>query len=144
MKPIPQSAELSRLLGRVRQKDTAAELAVGAILRRMGLSYRKNVRSLPGSPDFANRKKGWAVFVQGCFWHHHTDCRRATIPKANREFWTTKFARNRCRDAAAIRALRKMGLKVVLVWECELAAAETHLSEVFEARGVDVPEPGAH
>lgn len=144
MRPTPQSAERSRLLARVRQKDTAAERVVGAALRRLDLSYRKNVCGLPGSPDFANRKRSWAVFVQGCFWHHHTGCRRATVPKSNRAFWAAKFARNRIRDAAAIRALRAQGFKVVLVWECELAGAEARLSEILEPRRVDVPEPIDH
>ena len=136
MKAVPTSEARSRLLARVRQRGTAAELAVGVVLRRLGLSYRKNVRSLPGSPDFANRRRRWAVFVQGCFWHAHTGCRRATTPKANREFWIAKFARNRSRDAEAVRALRRMGFRVVLIWECELEDAERHLSKVLEASRV--------
>jgi len=136
VKAVPTSEARSRLLARVRQRGTAAELAVGVVLRRLGLSYRKNVRSLPGSPDFANRRRRWAVFVQGCFWHAHTGCRRATTPKANREFWIAKFARNRSRDAEAVRALRRMGFRVVLIWECELEDAERHLSKVLEASRV--------
>lgn len=127
MKPAASSAERSRLLGRVRQKDTAAELAVGRVLRQLGLGYRKNVRSLPGSPDFANRGGCWAIFVQGCFWHAHTGCSRATLPKNNRHFWLEKFSRNRSRDAAAVRALRRLGYKVVLVWECQVAASHPRL-----------------
>lgn len=144
MKAVPTSEARSRLLARVRQRGTAAELAVGVVLRRLGLSYRKNVRSLPGSPDFANRRRRWAVFVQGCFWHAHTGCRRATTPRANREFWIAKFARNRGRDAEAVRALRRMGFRVVLIWECELEDAERHLSKVLEASRVDVTEPLDH
>lgn len=144
MKAVPTSEARSRLLARVRQRGTAAELAVGVVLRRLGLAYRKNVRSLPGSPDFANRRRRWAVFVQGCFWHAHTGCRRATTPRANREFWIAKFARNRGRDAEAVRALRRMGFRVVLIWECELEDAERHLSKVLEASRVDVTEPLDH
>jgi len=144
VKAVPTSEARSRLLARVRQRGTAAELAVGVVLRRLGLSYRKNVRSLPGSPDFANRRRRWAVFVQGCFWHAHTGCRRATTPRANREFWIAKFARNRGRDAEAVRALRRMGFRVVLIWECELEDAERHLSKVLEASRVDVTEPLDH
>lgn len=144
MRPTPPSPERSRLLGRVRQKGTAAELAVGEILRRLGFGYRKNVRSLPGSPDFANKRHAWAIFVQGCFWHHHTGCARATIPKANREFWREKFARNRVRDAAAIKALRRANFRVVVVWECGLPRATERLSKILEARRVDVAEPIDH
>jgi len=131
-------------MGRVRQKGTTAEAAIGQTLRALGIAYRKNVRALPGSPDFANRKRRWAVFVQGCFWHRHTGCRRATIPKANRDFWLEKFTRNRARDAAAVRALRIMGFRVVLVWECQVAAGGTRLSKILEAGRVDVAEPVDH
>ncbi len=99
---MPDAAR-SALMGRVRQRDTRPEQAVALALRSLGIAYRKNVRGLPGSPDFANKSGKWAVFVHGCFWHRHTGCRRATTPKANREFWLTKFAANRTRDARAIR-----------------------------------------
>lgn len=125
----------------VRQKGTKAELSVASALRTLGHSYRLNVRGLPGSPDFANRRRSWAIFVQGCFWHHHTNCRRATIPKSNAEFWLGKFATNRARDAKAIRALRAMGFRVLTIWECEVAEPESlvrRLAEVLEARRVDV------
>lgn len=144
MRPVASSPDRSRLLGKVRQAGTAAELRVGRILRKLGHAYRKNVRKLPGSPDFANRAAGWAVFVNGCFWHRHTGCRRATTPKANREFWLAKFARNRQRDAAAVKALRAAGFRVVIVWECRLDAAEARLSKVLEPRRVDVAEPIDH
>ena len=63
-------------MSRVRQRGTNAELAVAATLRDLGISYRTNVADLPGSPDFANRTRNWAVFVHGCFWHRHTNCTR--------------------------------------------------------------------
>ena len=125
-------------MGRVRQKGTGAELKVAAMLRGLGAAYRKNVRSLPGSPDFANRGRKWAVFVNGCFWHRHTACVRATVPKANNAFWVAKFGRNRSRDAAAIRDLRRAGFRVAIVWECEVEAAGPALLKVLEPRRVDV------
>jgi DNA mismatch endonuclease Vsr len=132
------------MMARVRQKGTAAEEAVGRALRGLGVAYRKNVRALPGSPDFANRRRRWAVFVQGCFWHRHTGCRRATTPKANRDFWLEKFTRNRARDAAAVRALRRMGIRVVLVWECQVEAAAPRLSKILESGRVDMAETLDH
>ena len=110
---------------RVRQRRTTPEECVAAALRNLGYHYRRNVRGLAGTPDFANRRREWAIFVNGCFWHHHKRCPRATIPKRNREFWTEKFASNRKRDAAKIRALRNLGLKVILIWECEALDAST-------------------
>ncbi|MCE1237801.1 MAG: very short patch repair endonuclease [Hyphomicrobiales bacterium] len=127
-RPLPQSPERSRLLGRVRQTRTAPEEAVAKALRALGLAYRRNVRSLPGSPDFANATRRFAIFVNGCFWHAHTGCRRATTPKNNRAFWVAKFAANRARDAAAIRALRARGFRVMVIWECEAANAEARLA----------------
>lgn len=131
-------------MGRVRQRGSAAELAVAALLRRLGAAYRKNVRRLPGSPDFANRKRRWAVFVNGCFWHRHTGCARATTPKANREFWLEKFAANRARDARAVRQLRRMGFRVLIVWECQVPTAEGRLSKILEPRGVGLPQAVDH
>lgn len=117
---MPADSARSELMRRVRQKGTSIELQAGVILRELGLSYRKNVKSLPGSPDFANKSHKWAIFVHGCFWHHHESCKRATIPKRNRRFWSEKFAANRARDAAKILCLRKLGFKVLTIWECEL------------------------
>ncbi len=82
--PKPSDPGRSALMGRVRQKGTEAELAVGRALRALGAAYRLNVETLPGSPDFANRKRGWAIFVNGCYWHHHRGCKRATVPKTIR------------------------------------------------------------
>ena len=117
--PNPADSKRSALMARVRQEGTSSELAVSRALRAIGARYRKNVRSLPGSPDFANRTRSWAVFVHGCFWHHHRGCSRATIPKSNRAFWCQKFADNRARDARSLRALKKAGFDVTVVWECE-------------------------
>jgi DNA mismatch endonuclease, patch repair protein len=110
----------SDLMRRVRQKGTAAEALVAPMLRVLGLQYRRNVKSLPGSPDFANKTRKWAIFVNGCFWHHHDGCCRATIPKQNRAFWVQKFRANKSRDADKVRRLRRQGFCVMTIWECEL------------------------
>ena len=111
-------------MARVRQRGTAAERAVGEALRDLGLHYRLNVRSLPGTPDFVNRRLHWAVLVHGCYWHHHKGCKKATVPTRNREFWLAKFKANRYRDATVIRRLRKAGFGVLIVWECQTASPE--------------------
>lgn len=146
-RPAPSDPHRSALMAGVRQKGTSAELTVAGVLRSLGHAYRLNVRGLPGSPDFANRRRKWAVFVQGCFWHHHTNCRRATVPKSNAEFWRTKFTSNRARDARAIRVLRAMGFRVVTVWECHVAKPDVlaqRLSEILEPRRVNMGEPIDH
>lgn len=104
---------------RQKQRDTGPELAVRKVLHRLGHHYRVNNRDLPGSPDIANRSQKWVIFVHGCYWHHHEGCPKATIPKANREWWITKFQKNRERDARKLEAVTRLGLKAIVVWECE-------------------------
>ena len=124
-------------MARIRQSDTAIEEKVGAALREFGLSYRKNVKGLTGRPDFANKRRRWAVFVNGCFWHHHTGCRRATIPKSNVEFWIAKFQDNRRRDARAIQRLRATGFDVVVIWECQSKQIHLKLRKILKASCID-------
>lgn len=124
--------DTSARMAMVRQRGTEIEATVATVLRELGLHYRKNVKKLPGSPDFANRSRSWAVFVNGCFWHHHTGCRRATIPKSNNDFWTTKFHNNRRRDARAIRRLRQDGYRVAVIWECERDRIRAKLRKILE------------
>lgn len=99
---------------------------MGALLWELGVRYRLNHPSLPGRPDFANRSRGWAVFVHGCFWHGHRDCRKTKggkagrVPKTNRAYWSEKIEANRERDRRKSRELADLGLRVLEVWECEL------------------------
>lgn len=133
-RPEPVDEARRELMRRVRRSRTAAEELVAAALRRLGVRYRRNVKGLPGSPDFANLRRGFAIFVNGCFWHHHRGCRLATVPRHNREFWLAKFRDNRRRDARKIRELRRRGLKVLLLWQCEAedpGRLETRLRRFF-------------
>ena len=111
-------------MGRIRQRDTKPELVVRKVLYALGHRFRCRNRDLPGSPDIANRKKQWVVFVNGCFWHHHDGCKLATIPKRNRELWIQKFKRNRERDEEVTDALRASGYRVIVVWQCETGDLE--------------------
>jgi DNA mismatch endonuclease Vsr len=130
------SPEISERMKSLKKSGTSIELEVGKILWANGLRYRKNVKGLPGRPDFANKNGQWAIFVNGCFWHHHTGCVRATIPKSNRDFWEEKFAANRARDAHAIRKLRKAGYLVKTIWECERSNLIDRLRQILESRRV--------
>lgn len=107
-------------MGRVRQRGTTPELGVRALLSGLGVRYRLNAGSLPGSPDIVNRRARKAVFVHGCFWHRHEGCRRTTTPKRNRDFWLDKFRANERRDSRKIEELAALGFDVLVVWECEL------------------------
>jgi len=110
----------SAVMRRVKDRDTSPELKVRRLIWRLGARYRLNRRDLPGSPDIVLPGRRLAIFVHGCFWHGHDCARGARIPKANREYWTAKVARNRARDARAEAALDALGWRVEVVWECEL------------------------
>jgi DNA mismatch endonuclease (patch repair protein) len=117
--PLDVDAETSARLGRIRQHGTSAELTVRKILHSLGHRFRVHNRDLPGSPDIANRRRRWAIFVHGCFWHRHAGCKRTTTPARNREFWVAKFEANVARDRRVQAELRAMDYRVVVVWECE-------------------------
>lgn len=112
-------AATSARLARIRQSRTRAEEVLLAVLSGAGLRYRIHNRDLPGSPDAANRRRRWAAFVHGCFWHSHPGCEKATVPKRNRGFWLAKFAANRSRDDRVATELRERGFTVYVTWECE-------------------------
>ncbi|WP_445005895.1 very short patch repair endonuclease [Halomonas mongoliensis] len=103
----------------VRQKDTAPEVIVRRLLFRLGLRFRLHVKRLPGSPDIVLRRHSTAIFVHGCYWHRHPGCKHATTPKTNRDYWLPKFKANVERDARQAEALRALGWRVLIVWECE-------------------------
>jgi DNA mismatch endonuclease (patch repair protein) len=113
------TAAVSKRMGLIRQRGTSPELRVRRAVAAMGWRYRTANRDLPGSPDLANRTRKWAVFVHGCFWHRHAGCPKATVPKANRNFWLAKFSANRSRDARACEELRSSGFSVATIWECQ-------------------------
>ncbi len=119
-------------MSRQKQRDTGPEIAVRRLVYKLGHRYRVRNSDLPGSPDLANRSRSWAVFVHGCYWHHHPGCSRATIPKSNKDFWMAKFQTNRERDSQAIKKLEALGFKVLVVWECELVETEGLKNKILE------------
>jgi DNA mismatch endonuclease Vsr len=137
MKAARPAPETSARMARIRQRGTKIETIVATVLCDLGLHYRKNVKKLRGSPDFANRSRRWAIFVNGCFWHHHTGCPKATVPKTNRKFWIAKFRDNRRRDARSVTQLRQEGYRVVIIWECQRQRIRERLEKILKARGVD-------
>lgn len=120
----------SAVMAKVRSKDTKPELLVRRYLYHRGYRYRKNVKGLPGTPDIVLRKYGVVIFVHGCFWHGHgVD---GHIPHSNSEFWQKKIERNKQRDERNKAELRRMGWRVMTIWECQLkpAAREQTLLEM--------------
>lgn len=105
----------------VRQRDTRPELMLRRWLHRAGLRFRVCAEDLPGRPDIANKTRKWCIFVHGCFWHGHRNCKLARLPKTNREWWLDKITANRKRDTKKRAALVRMGYRVETVWQCELS-----------------------
>jgi DNA mismatch endonuclease (patch repair protein) len=90
----------------------------------MGYRYRLHDKNLPGKPDIALKKYRTVIFVHGCFWHRHKNCKFAYTPKSRIDFWETKFKRNIGRHEEVVTQLEKLGWKVLTVWECEVSNSD--------------------
>jgi DNA mismatch endonuclease (patch repair protein) len=112
------------MMGAVRGKHTAPEIVVRKAAHRLGLRFRLHGK-LPGRPDLVFPKWKTVVFVHGCFWHHHKDCKRAALPKSRIAFWRQKVLRNVERDEANYTRLADGGWESVVLWECELGRPVT-------------------
>jgi DNA mismatch endonuclease (patch repair protein) len=109
-------------MSRIRGRDTKPELAVRSVLHRLGYRFRLHVRYLPGRPDIVLPRHRTVVLVHGCFWHRHEGCRFCYMPKTRVDFWRRKFEGNVERDRVVRRELKKIGWRVMVVWECEIDA----------------------
>ena len=117
------TAARSRLMSRIRSKDTGPERAVRSILHRLGFRFRLHKKGLAGTPDIVLPARGAVVFVHGCFWHGHA-CKVGKMPKSRIDYWWPKIEANRARDRRKSAKLRREGWRVVTVYECELKAPE--------------------
>jgi DNA mismatch endonuclease (patch repair protein) len=113
----------SAVMRQVKSRNTKPEMVVRRALWRLGGRYRLHRRDLPGSPDIVLPGRKLAIFVHGCFWHGHDCARGARVPKANRDYWLGKVARNTARDALAREKLTAAGWRVETIWECDLKSA---------------------
>jgi DNA mismatch endonuclease (patch repair protein) len=120
----------SLIMSRVRGHDTKAEILVRSVVHRMGFRFRIHRRDLPGSPDIVLPRHGKVIFVHGCFWHGHKRCSRSKRPTTNMSFWNEKLDGNIKRDKRFQRTLRRMGWKVLVVWECETRESEILLRKL--------------
>ena len=109
----------SRIMARVKSKNTTPELFVRRAVHAQGHRYRLYRKDLPGCPDLVFPKYKMVVFIHGCFWHWH-GCSRSRMPSSNQDYWTTKISRNVERDKKARMTLKADGWKSLVIWECEL------------------------
>ena len=120
-------------MSRIGSKNTKPELMVRSLLHSMGYRFRIHRRDLPGRPDIVLPKYKTVVFVQGCFWHLHKNCRDGTIPKSNHNKWKSKLERNVERDKHNIEKVKNMGWKVLVIWECEVEKNYDEMKKMLQS-----------
>ena len=138
MTDIVDSKRRSELMAGIKGRDTAPERRVRRIAHRMGLRFRLHRKDLPGRPDLVLPKHRLVVFVHGCFWHRHEGCKYAYTPKSRVAFWSEKFAANVARDARQQAALKALGWRVLVIWECETGhetGVEDRLAALIQGDG---------
>ena len=117
------SAQRQACMAAVKSKHTTPEMVVRRLAHSLGFRFRLHVADLPGKPDLVFPRLRKVIDVRGCFWHLH-GCRRCRIPSSRRAYWLAKLTRNACRDKESVKALRRDGWKVLVVWECETGRAD--------------------
>jgi DNA mismatch endonuclease (patch repair protein) len=110
--------ERSLNMSKIRSKNTLPEIRIRKALWHMGYRYRLHYKQLPGKPDIVMTKQKIVIFVHGCFWHRHKNCIEASRPKTNSDYWETKINRNIERDKKNQKEIKKLGYKIIIIWEC--------------------------
>jgi DNA mismatch endonuclease (patch repair protein) len=119
MTDVLSAEQRRRNMAAIRGTDTKPELRVRRALHAAGLRYRLHVRGLPGTPDLVFPSRRVVLFVHGCFWHQHPLCHNAKMPASRPEFWGPKLVANVERDRRQQRALKRLGWRVIVIWECQ-------------------------
>jgi len=107
-------------MSRIRGKNTKPEIIVRKYLFSEGFRYRLNDIKLPGKPDIVLPKYRTVIFVNGCFWHGHQDCKYFVLPKTRTEWWYQKINKTKERDRISHQHLNQLGYNIITVWECQL------------------------
>ena len=114
----------SKNMAAIKAKNTKPEMLVRKFLHANGYRYKLHDKSLPGKPDIVLPKYKTVIFVHGCYWHGHKNCKYYVIPKTRTEWWLNKINGNIANDAKAVKALKKEGWKIITIWECQLKPAK--------------------
>lgn len=115
---IKSKEERSRNMAKIRSKDTKPEMFIRSLLHSKGYRFRVNNKDVFGKPDIYFPKKQIAVFIHGCYWHRHKQCKYSYTPKSNIEFWQAKFKTNTLRDETVKSHLQHDGIRILVIWEC--------------------------
>ena len=111
-------------MSRIRSANTKPEMLVRKFLHANGFRYKLHDKTLAGKPDIVLPKYKTVIFIHGCFWHGHANCKYYVVPKTTTEWWLNKINKNSANDAKAINILKKEGWKIITVWECDLKVAK--------------------
>lgn len=130
MSDIVSQKKRTEMMSSVKQKNTKPELLLRKMLHKHGFRFRLHDKKLPGTPDIIMPKYKTVIFVHGCFWHQHKGCRKSRRPTSNVGFWNSKLDKNIERDKTKSEALKKLGWKVLVIWECELKESEILLKNL--------------
>ena len=128
----------SKIMSMIKGKNTKPEMIVRSVCHQMGLRYRLHRKDLPGKPDLVFPKHRLCIFVHGCFWHRHPDCKYAYTPKSRLDFWLPKLMKNVERDLNAQQALLNLGWKAIIIWECHTKNREFLRAEIQKAFSLSV------
>ncbi|MCY1660388.1 very short patch repair endonuclease [Chryseobacterium sp. SL1] len=120
MSDIFSAQKRSEIMSNISGKETKPEILVRKFLFANGFRFRKNDKRFPGTPDIVLPKYRTVIFIHGCFWHGHENCKKAKLPATRIEFWEEKISKNILRDSSNYNELKKLGLNVLIIWECEI------------------------
>lgn len=137
MADVYSKAKRSKIMASIRGKHTSPEICLARLLKELGFKFERHRKDLPGSPDAVLPRKKIVLFVNGCFWHGHRNCLRATLPSTNKIFWKAKIEKNKRRDENQRRKLRKMGWSALTFWTCKsltLEILKSRLKQVLTQR----------
>ena len=141
MTDIFDPGKRSEIMSRIRGRDTRPELIVRRIAHGLGFRFRLHRKDLPGRPDIVFPRHQAVIVVHGCFWHRHPGCKRASSPKTRVRYWQNKFEDNVVRDRRNETALRDLGWKVMVIWECETKDHEAVAARIESFLRRDESEP---
>jgi DNA mismatch endonuclease, patch repair protein len=125
MADVHNKSARSYNMSRILSTNTKPELLVRKFLYANGFRYSLHNKKLPGKPDIVLRKYKTIIFIHGCFWHGHANCKYFKLPKTRAQWWANKIATNKANDAKAVKALKKEGWQVLVIWECKLKPAKS-------------------
>ena len=126
------SEQRSRNMSAIKSKNTKPEIKVRKVLHSMGYRFRLHSKDLPGSPDIVLPKYKTVIFVHGCFWHRHENCKYASTPKTRKEFWNKKFKENIKRDLEIQDKIKNLDWRSVVIWECETKNMENLRDKIID------------